>query len=95
MKVSSAVAASRIPTDKSTISEELSVKCEVDSSDRERGNNKTIMTLFFTEVSVSVGVVAFKAAWHVAPQVVIVLAESSVCKSFFLLVIEHAFNGLH
>ncbi len=36
MKVSSAVAASRIPTDKSTISEELSVKCEDGGSDHER-----------------------------------------------------------
>lgn len=84
MKVSTAVAASRIPTDKSTISEELSVKCEVGSSDREREKYQSDYdTGFFSEVTVSVGVVTLKAAWHVAPHVGIALAESSVCKTFF------------
>lgn len=63
--------------DKSTISEGLSVKWEVDGSDRER--RKKYQTDYdievFDNVIVSMGVASLKAAWLVAPHTVSVHAE--------------------
>jgi len=68
MKVRTAVAESRIPTDKSTISEGLSVKCEVDVSDREREKYQTDYDIkVFDNIIVSKGVASLKAARHFAP----------------------------